>query len=213
GTENPTLAPYAHTGEVHLRLTARAETVGAAEALIEPVDARIRTLLGDAVFGTDTTTLEEAIQKDLAARGETVSVAESMTGGGLMARMSNAPGSSATFRGGVVVYAVDAKVRLLALDRHRLEEEGPVSEWAALSLSRSVREKLGTTHGIGIVGNAGPTSDVDGKPVGLVYVAHSGPGGDRCESNTFRGTRDDIRRRAEQTALTLLRRAVRRPGY
>ncbi len=208
--ENPTVAPYAHTGEVHLRLTARAASRAEAEALIDPVDLEIRARLGDAVFGTDGTTLEAAVLEDLNRGNASVGLAESMTGGSLSARMTGVPGASTSgFRGGVVVYTPDAKCALLGLDRGLVDEHGPVSEAVAIGLARAVRTRLDATFGVAIVGNAGPESDVDGKPVGLVYVGLSGPGGDSADESSFRGTREDIRRRGEQTALVLLRRAIR----
>ena len=208
--ENPTVAPYAHTGEVHLRLTARAESRAAAEALIEPVEREIRARLGDAVFGSDGTTLEAAVLEDLNTKSASVGLAESMTGGSLAARFTAVPGASTHgFRGGVVVYTPDAKRALLGIDRALVDERGPVSAEVASALASAVRERLDATFGVGIVGNAGPEADVDGKPVGLVYVAVAGPSGVTFDESRFRGTREDIRRRGEQVALTMLRRAVR----
>ena len=207
--DNPTLAPYAHTGEVHLRLTARAESREAAEALIAPVEAQVRERLGGAVYGRDDESLEAAILRDLTERGETVALAESMTGGGLAARLTGVPGSGKAFVGGAVVYSIPAKVALLGADRSLIEREGPVSEASARAIAEAARERLGATYGVGIVGNAGPDSDVDGKPVGLVHVAVAGPDGTRASESRFRGVRADIRRRGEQTALTMLRNAVR----
>lgn len=209
--ENPTVAPYAQPSEVHLRLTARASSLGEAEALLDPVEAAIRAELGPAVYGLNKTTLEQAVIDLLVSRGETVSTAESMTGGGLGSRLTMVPGASAAYAGGVVTYTVGAKVTLLAdgLGEEDLAQSvvsnGPVSSETAELMAESIRAKLGTTYAVAIAGNAGPTADVDGKPLGLVYIAISSPSGTTVEECKFRGIREDIRARAEQTALRLLR--------
>ncbi|OWU65028.1 MAG: competence/damage-inducible protein A, partial [Armatimonadetes bacterium Cent15-Ar3] len=112
-SENPTVAPYAQPSEVHLRLTARSSSLSEAEALLDPVEAAIREELGSAVYGLNKTTLEEAVLSLLIARDETVSTAESMTGGGLGSRLTMVPGASAAYVGGVVTYTVGAKMALL----------------------------------------------------------------------------------------------------
>ena len=230
-TENPTVAPYAQPSEVHLRLTARAASLSEAEALLDPVEAAIRAELGSAVYGLNKTTLEEAVINLLVERGQTVSTAESMTGGGLGSRLTMVPGASAAFVGGVVTYSVEAKVALLgdtdsanrtptsspeltdSLAREgdlslSISSHGPVSGETAKLMAESVRVKLGTTYSMAITGNAGPTADVGAKPVGLVYIAIASPRGTHVEECRFRGIREDIRARAEQTALRLLRECL-----
>lgn len=225
-SENPTVAPYAQPSEVHLRLTARSADLASAEALLDPVESAIRTELGSAVYGLNKTTLEEAVLELLIARGETVSTAESMTGGGLGSRLTMVPGASAAYVGGVVTYKVGAKEALLdskaatsasltpnplsPLGEERglseiLLTNGPVSPETATLMAESIRAKLGTTYAVAITGNAGPTADVDGKAVGLVYIAIASAAGTSVEECKFRGIREDIRARAEQTALRLLR--------
>jgi nicotinamide-nucleotide amidase len=225
-SENPTVAPYAQPSEVHLRLTARSSSLSEAEALLDPVEAAIREELGSAVYGLNKTTLEEAVLSLLIARDETVSTAESMTGGGLGSRLTMVPGASAAYVGGVVTYTVGAKEALLdskaatsasltpnplsPLGEERglseiLLTNGPVSPETATLMAESIRAKLGTTYAVAITGNAGPTADVDGKAVGLVYIAIASAAGTSVEECKFRGIREDIRARAEQTALRLLR--------
>jgi nicotinamide-nucleotide amidase len=207
-SENPTVAPYAHTGEVHLRITARAESVEEAEKLIDPVEKQIRERLGSNVFGIDSTSLEEAVIKLLAERGENLALAESMTGGELGGRITTVPGSSKALVGGVIVYSPTAKQRLLGVSEQTLEEHGPVSEDAAREMAEGVREALGSTYGLAITGNAGPGVDVDNKPVGLVYIALASPDGTEVSEHRYRGIREDIRRRATQQALTALRQKM-----
>ena len=204
-SENPTVAPYAQPSEVHLRLTARAVDLSSAEALLDPVEAAIRAELGSAVYGLNKTTLEEAVINLLIERGETVSTAESMTGGGLGSRLTMVGGASAAYLGGVVTYTAGAKASLLEAVTGALAEHGPVSAETASAMAESVRGQLSSTYSVAITGNAGPTSDVGEKPVGLVYIAISSPAGTSVEECKFRGIREDIRARAEQTALRLLR--------
>ena len=207
--QNPTVAPYAHTGEVHLRITAKAANIDEANALIDPIDAKIRSILGNAVFGTDNISLEEATIELLLRQQKTVSVAESMTGGGLAARLTNVPGSSQCFLGGVIGYTISAKCTLLGIDPSEIDRHGPVSRETAVLLATHVCRKLNTDFGIGIVGNAGPTSDRDNKPVGQVFVAVVLRDGHVVvEDAQYRGIRDDIRRRTTQLALNMLRRQL-----
>ncbi|MBI1332405.1 MAG: competence/damage-inducible protein A [Armatimonadetes bacterium] len=206
-SENPTIAPYAQPMEVHLRVTARAASVSAAEALIDPAERAIREILGDAVYGTNLTTLEAAVIELLKARGETISTAESMTGGGLAGRLTSVDGSSQAFMGGVVTYTVGAKQTLLDAPTD-MDLSNPVSADVARFMAESVRARLGTTYAMSVTGNAGPTSDVGGQPVGLTYIGIASPGGTHVEECKFRGIRADIRSRAEQTALRLVREAI-----
>ena len=206
-SENPTIAPYAQPMEMHLRLTAKATTTAEAEKLIDPVDAAVRDILGSAVYGTNLTTLEEALVGLLRDCGETISAAESMTGGGLSARLSMVPGSSEVFKGGLVTYTNHAKLSLLSTSSSD-DFSNPVSPNVAKIMAESIKKKLDTTYGVSITGNAGPTSDVGGQPVGLVYIGIATETGTHIEECKFRGIREDIRKRAEQTALRLVREAV-----
>jgi nicotinamide-nucleotide amidase len=131
-----------------------------------------------------------------------------MTGGGIGERLTSVPGSSKAYKGGFVTYIPEAKMSMLDLSSELISSHGPVSIQVAEAMSQAVRQKLNTTYGIAIVGNAGPTSDIDGKPVGLVIVSISGPQGTTSDTSNFRGIREDIRKRGEQTALRLLRGQV-----
>lgn len=202
---NPTVAPYAQTSEVHLRLTAKAPSRGEAEAMLDPVEAEIRAALGHAVYGVNDKTLEAAVTDLLVARGETVAVAESMTGGELGARLSASPGSSQAFVGGAIVYNVAVKRDFLGVDEALLNAHGPVSEEVAIAIAEHARTQFGATYAIGITGNAGPTSDVDDKPIGLTYVSVATPSGTHTQQLKLRGLREDIRRRATHQALNFLR--------
>ena len=203
--ENPTVAPYAQPAEVHLRVTARADSREAADLIIDPVVEQIREILGNHLYGFNTTTLEAATLELLKSRQETVAVAESMSGGSLAARLTSVPGSSKAFLGGTIVYTVDAKQALLGISPELIAEFGPVSEEVAKAMAEAVRVRLGATYGLAITGNAGPTADIDDKPIGLTYIGLATPDGTTVDQAKYRGLREDIQKRSTQTALTLLR--------
>ncbi|RYG39380.1 competence/damage-inducible protein A [bacterium] len=204
-SDEPTVAPYAHTGEVHLRLTAHGKTKEEAEAKLEPVHAEIARRLGPNLFGTDDTTLEQSVVERLRAKGHTIGTAESMTGGQLASRFTNVPGSSEVFRGGIVAYHVDVKIGCLEVPRELLDEVGPVSSEVAERMALGAKDVLKVDWALSVTGNAGPASDIDKKPVGLVYIALAGPDGVEVREEKYRGVREDIQRRTAQTALGWLR--------
>lgn len=205
---NPSVAPYAKPGEVHLRLTAGAADTAAANALLDPLETRIREALGDAVFGVDDQTLESVVLEMLRARGETLAVAESCTGGGLGARLTSVAGASDVFLGGVISYANSAKTDLLGVPEAVLEASGAVSPECALAMASGARRALSASWGVSITGIAGPGGGTPEKPVGLVYIGVEGPEQAKAHEFKFRGTREDIRGRSTQLALTLLRRVL-----
>lgn len=205
---NPTVAPYAKLGEVHLRVTAKAANEADGLKLVEATEDTIRNILGPCVYGTDEETLEESILALLIERDETVASAESITGGMLGVRLTDAPGSSQAYPGGVVTYSPDAKVDLIGVPQSLIDEFTPVSAEVAKAMAECVRAKVGSTWGVATTGNAGPTSDVGGKPVGQVYVAVSGPNGTVVAEHLFKSRRHDVRVRAGQSALVLLRNCI-----
>lgn len=166
---NPTIAPYAKEFEVTLRITARAAEVEQAEQLILPVEAEIRKRLGQFIYATGETSLQEVLLQELNGRQETLACAESCTGGALSALLTSVPGSSSAFRGSVICYSNEAKRDWLDVPEQVLLNEGAISETTARLLAENVREKLGTTHAISVTGVAGP-DPAEEKPVGLVYI-------------------------------------------
>jgi len=202
---NPTLAPLAHTGEVHLRLGAKAGSAGEAEALMAPVEAELRRRLGRFIYGTDDTALEHAVVGMLREQGKTAACAESCTGGMLGARLTRVPGSSAVFVGGIVAYWDEAKSRLLAVDPALLAAHGAVSAPAAEAMARGARERLGADLAVAITGVAGPDGGSPEKPVGLVFIALAAEGFARVTENHFIGIRETVRERSTQVALQMLR--------
>ena len=201
---NPTLAFLPAGGRVRLRLTAHAADRAAADALISPVEKEIRRVLGEAVYGVDGDTLDGAVHRLLATAGATVASAESLTGGGLGAALTEMPGSSTTFRGGVVSYATDLKRTLLDVPADALAG-GAVSAEVAVAMADGVRRRLGATYGLSTTGVAGPDPQ-DGQPVGTVFVGLAGPGGHRVRPLRLSGDRERVRGYTVVAALDLLRR-------
>lgn len=208
--ENPTVAPYAGEGEVKLRVSAQAESVAAANALIEPVAAQIREIGGLNCYGQDDDTLASVVGQLLLAKGQTVSVAESCTGGGLGQLLTAVAGSSRYFWGGVISYDNRVKAGLLGVDPATLALCGAVSPEVAEAMATGVRDRVGTDWGISITGIAGPGGGSEEKPVGLVYIGLSSAAGTVAEKCLFGSdrARDRIRQQSALTALNLLRIAL-----
>lgn len=203
--ENPTVAPYAHPGEVTLRITARAPSREEGERLIEPVQREIEAMLGSAVYGYDETTLEAAVIDLLRTRQESLAVAESCTGGGLGARITSVAGSSDVFIGGAISYANAVKQELLGVSERTLDRYGAVSEPTAREMAEGARHTFGADWAVSITGIAGPGGGTPEKPVGLVFIGVAGPDGTAVEEQCFRGSRENVRQRSAQFALIQLR--------
>jgi competence/damage-inducible protein CinA-like protein len=204
---NPTVGTYARADGVHLRLTAKASTREEAVALIAPVEERARLILGDALWGADEETLPQAVGNALIERGLTLATMESCTGGLLADTLTDIPRSSEYFRGGLVSYATEMKVRW-GVDGNVIEEHGVVSEEAARAMAAAARENASASVGIGITGIAGP-ADQDGKPPGTIHVAVDGGDlGSHHLGYHFAQGREAVKRRAVLTALLLLRRVL-----
>lgn len=176
-------------------------------AVLEPLVAAADEVLGDVVWGHDGDTMDGVVHALLGAAGQTVAVAESLTGGLLGAALSQRPGSSETFRGSAVVYATDLKVTLAGVPAQVLAEHGAVADATARALASGVRERLGADWGVGVTGVAGP-SEQEGKPVGTVFVAVAGPDAVVGRELRLPGDRERVRGLAVTAALDLLRRAL-----
>jgi nicotinamide-nucleotide amidase len=208
---NPTVAPYAGDGQVRLRIAARAETEQLAIDLIEPVAERIKAIAGINYYGSDDDTLASVVGDMLKQRKQTVSVAESCTGGGLGQNITSIAGSSTYFMGGAIAYDNRVKVNLLGVNPDDLERAGAVSEIVASQMALGIKQRLGTDWGLSITGIAGPGGGTDDKPVGLVYIGIADPTdraiGVKYQCGSQR-QRDFIRTIAVYQALDLLRRQL-----
>ena len=205
---NPTLAPYAKEGEVMLRLTARAGSAGEAEKLMEPVLEEVRGILGDVIYGIDVNSLENAVVGSLSRLGLTLASAESCTGGLLSKRLTDIPGASKVFPGGIIAYGNQAKTALLGVDRALIEEKGAVSSEVALAMADGARIRFGADIGIGITGIAGPDNDGPGPETGTVFVALVTKDHSTCKELHIWNDRDRIRTSSASSALDMVRRLL-----
>ena len=208
---HPTVAPYASQGQARLRISAQAASQKQANQAIAPVEERIRQICGLHCFGADQDTLASVVGELLQTRNQTLSVAESCTGGGLGQQLTTIPGSSRYFGGGVVAYDNQVKQTLLQVDMTVLNQQGAVSAAVAEQMATGVRSQLQTTWGLSVTGIAGPDGGTPGKPVGLVYIGLAGPQGPpqsfKCQISPQRG-RDWIRQISVSNALDFLRRTL-----
>lgn len=207
--KNPTVAPYANHGEVKLRISARAESQELAQQLITPVETQLREIAGLDCYGADEDTLASVVGALLQTHHATLSVAESCTGGGLGQMLTQVPGSSDYFLGGVIAYDNRVKTSVLGVNLDDLTQQGAVSAIVAQQMALGVKTLLNTTWGLSITGIAGPGGGTGTKPVGLVYIGLAKPNGQveslECRFGQTRG-RDWIRQGSARSALDLLRR-------
>jgi nicotinamide-nucleotide amidase len=205
GSSNPTVAYLASSGEVKVRVTAKAPTREAAEGLVLPVVDEIVARLGDVVFTTSDETLEAAVMRLLVESKRTLSCAESLTGGGVAERLTVAPGASDGFAGSAVVYTPGAKRGILGVRQETIEGPGVVSEACAREMASGARRVFATDVAVALTGAAGPEPH-DGAPPGTVWLGLDADGLQHARGFRSPGSRDQVRRWAEQAALDLVRR-------
>ena len=203
---NPTIGVYSKADGIHLRLTAKAASAREANLLIHPVEEEIRGLFGTAVWGADEDTLAGAVGDLLKQRQLSVAVMESATGGLLASTLTDVPGASDYFKGGLVTYSEDTKIRY-GVPAQTILDNGVVSEATAVAMAAAVRAELGADIGIGITGVAGPDPH-GGQPVGAIHIGVETPSGKSHTTYVFAQTREAIKRRAVTTCLLLIRRAA-----
>ncbi|GLH72125.1 CinA-like protein [Geothrix limicola] len=182
---------------------------GTDPAALEAARGDFAPLLGADLACVGAGNLEDAVLDRLKSRGETLAVAESMSGGLLASRLTAIPGASAAFLGGATVYTAQAKRILLGLDPVQLKAHGTVSEATTQALAEAARTRLGATWALAITGHAGPTTDGDGAgSVGTVFISLAGPGTTLTKTHALVGDRVEIQVRSTALALDLLRRAL-----
>ena len=174
--QNPTLAPYAKEGECLVRVTAKAPTEAEAETMIAPCVARVQRELGAFAYGVDTPNIETCAAELLLAQHKTIAVADSCTGGLLGDLLTNVPGASAVFSGGIIAYNDETKIRLLDVDPALIARCGVVSPEVAAAMAEHVRAAFGTDLALSITGLAGPGGD-GVHTVGTLFVALATPDG------------------------------------
>ena len=202
---NPVTTILAAAGDIQVHLRARSATVEEAERLLAEVAPQIESILGDRIYSRNGDPLEAVLGQRLRERGETVSVAESCTGGMLAERITSVPGSSDYFLGGFLVYTERMKTGLLGVSEKLLREHTAVSEEAAREMARGARERTGSTWALSVTGVAGPTGGTEAAPVGTVLIGVAGPDGAATRRERFPGGRTLVRTLATQVALDLLR--------
>ncbi|MGD2051960.1 MAG: competence/damage-inducible protein A [Acidimicrobiia bacterium] len=205
-SSNPTLAFLASSGEIKVRLTAKAASREVADELIAPVEAEVKARLGSQVFGTDDDTVERIVLGEVERRGWSLATAESATAGMVAARLTSVAGASRTFRGGVVAYQDDVKTGVLGVPEDVVAHHGVVSEATACAMADRAAVLFGTEVAVAVTGSAGP--EPQERPVGTMVVAVRTPEGTRARSLHFPGDRERVRVYATTAALQLARLAV-----
>lgn len=207
--ENPTIAPYAKTGEVHLRVTAGAESEKDAMKLIRPVVKKLKSIFGDKVYTTEEqVTLEEAVVRLLSENSLTLCTAESCTGGLVSARLVNVSGASDVFKCGHVTYSNKAKRRILGVKKSTLDEYTAVSAKVAGEMAKGARKSCKADVAVSVTGLAGPGGGTEQIPVGTVYIGCDVKGKVTVREYHFSGNRSKIRENAAAAALTLVRDGI-----
>lgn len=204
--QNVSICIYSVCGEGRVRIEAWDEEDGLLEQRLDQLEGRIRKRLGDMVYGKGEESLEGIVGALLRARGLSVAVAESCTGGLISHRLTNIPGSSDYMRCGLVVYSLRSKKALLDIPEETLDRFGAISEQIARAMAVGVRRKVGTDIGLSTTGVAGPTGGTSETPVGTVVVGLSHEGGDWAGTFHFSGDRRQIKMLASSMALDRLRR-------
>ncbi len=208
--KNPTVATYASTGEVKVRITAKGDNLEETNKLIKPIEQELTQITGLKCFGVDNVTLEELVFKLLLKRKETIAVAESCTGGGIGSKLTKVPGSSKIFHGGIIAYNNSIKQRILGVPEELINTYGAVSKEVVESMAEGVQQKFKVNWALSVSGIAGPTGGSKLKPVGLVNFCIKGPKTlisweERFGSNK---TREDIQKLSVLNALDRLRLSI-----
>ena len=203
-SNNPTIATYAKSDAVDVRVTAKAGSRAEAEEMVRAMETQVRQLLGQHIFGTDKDTLQSVVGGYLSERGQTLAVMESLTGGMLANTITSIPGSSQYFVGSLVSYGTETRIQM-GVPREIIEQFGEISAESARAMAGAARWLFKSDYGIGVTGVAGPDMQ-EGKPVGTIYIAIDGPRGIvDGRGPGWRGAREDQKRLATLSALNLLR--------
>ena len=196
-------------GQIELHLTMRSDDAVTAPAVLTEARDQLIAAVGDAVFSTDGRHLEHVVGDLLKSGGLTIAVAESCSGGLLLSRLTDVPGSSAWVRGGAVAYSNEAKTLFADVPADLIAAHGAVSEPVAVALAEGIKAKLGADIGVGVTGIAGPSGGTPTKPVGTVAIAvvtRDAPV--RVKTFSFPGTRAQVKFQASQTALDIVRKML-----
>lgn len=205
GQGNPGIAYLAKPGEIQVRVSARGAVSAQVEKLLEDFAGKVRIRLEKHIFACDDDILEDLVGKLLLAKGLTIGVAESCTGGLIAARLTDIPGSSAYFKGGIVSYSNEMKNRILGVSMEILNSYGAVSKETAEAMAVGVRAAAGADLGLAVTGIAGPAGGTAAKPRGLVYIALAAGPITICREHHFPGIRMAVRQGTVNAALNMVR--------
>jgi len=204
--ETPVTGLTARETGVDIRIVATESGAERVQSLLDRTEDAIRKKLGDAVYGVDSQELEEVVGALLSQRRQRISIAESCTGGLIGARITNIAGSSEYFERAAVVYSNQAKTAMLGVPEETIERFGAVSRETAAAMAQGIRKAAGTDLGLAVTGIAGPSGGSAEKPVGLVYIGLDSSQGVKITEYKFLGTRQQVRHKASQMALDMVRR-------
>lgn len=205
---NPTVAPYAKDGEVHLRITAKCKNEVEANIKLQEMEAKITNILQKSIYGYDDESLEYIVYRLLKEKNMTLSIAESCTGGMISGRLTNVSGVSSVFMNSIVTYSNEAKIKFVNVKEDTLIKYGAVSAETAQEMAKGIMIVSGTDIGLSVTGIAGPEGGTTDKPVGLFYIGIAI--GDVVETHRFYypGSREKIRNNATTRALDILRKKL-----
>lgn len=207
-SKNPTVAPYAKTNEVTLRITAKCKDEAEGEKMIAPIEEQIRSMLGESIYGINDDSLFSVVCGMLRDKNMTVSFAESCTGGLLAEKITQVSGASEVFKQSYVTYCDEAKKDILGVKIETLEKYSAVSEQTAIEMAKGALEKSKADIALSVTGVAGPKSDERGNPVGLVYIGIADKNDFYAKKFNFKGSREKIRNSACMNAYAMLREQI-----
>lgn len=199
--------------EIEIHLSLATQNQAEAELVLDELVGKLADVLGPALFAKEGETMEVVVGDLLKSRGETLSTAESCTGGLIGMRLTETAGSSAYFMEGAVTYSNEAKIRMLGVPREILDQHGAVSSQTAEAMAKGMRDRAGTHYAISVTGVAGPDGGSEEKPVGTVFVGYADERGTKFLKLTLPGDRHLIRWRSSQAALDYLRRQILKQSH
>lgn len=205
GQGNPGITYLASPGQVQVRITAQATNTDQAEKMVEELSEKVSCRFKDYIFSYGDENVESIVGKQLLDKGMSISVAESCTSGLIAARLTDVPGSSAYFIGGVAAYSNEVKKAILGVAPEVIDLHGAVSKETAVAMAEGVRNLIHTSLGLAVTGIAGPDGDTPTKPIGLVYIALASAGGTSYRKFHFPGNRLAVRMGTVNAALNMVR--------
>ncbi len=208
GQTNPTIAPYAKDGEVHLRITAKTDDPSEADRLIEQMEQKVRSILGDNIYGFNDESLEEVVLNLLREKGMTLSLAESCTGGLVGSRLTDIPGASASFICGIISYSNESKISILGVREETIRDFGVVSSQTAEEMAIGAKRVGGTDIGVSVTGIAGPEGGSSENPVGTCYIGIAIKNEVKVFKLKINGNRKKVKWNSGNRALDYLRREL-----